>query len=84
MSFLKETHVRTRVSIYNSRVCLKYVTFCIETHVYLIVYVTVVSVTHVRLLKMSKNTYLGSLGSYANDSFNCNYFVFDPKYSLSI
>ena len=57
MNFLKETHVRMRVAIYNSRVLLKYVTFCIATHVYLLVYATVVSATRVRLLKMSKNTY---------------------------
>ena len=56
-SFLKETHVRTRVAIYNNPVCLKYMTLCIATHVYLLVYVTVVSATHVRLLKMSKNMY---------------------------
>ena len=56
VTFLKETRVHTRVAIYNSRVCLKYVTFYIATHVYLLVYATVVSVTRVCLLKMSKNT----------------------------
>ena len=55
--FLKETHVCTRLAIYNTHVCLKYVTFCIATYVYLLMYVTVVSVTHIHLLKMSKNTY---------------------------
>ena len=40
---LKETHVRTWVAIYNSRVCLKYATFYIATYVC--------------LLKMSKNMY---------------------------
>ena len=55
-TFLKETRVCTRVSIYNSHVRLKYMNFCIETYVYLLVYVTVVSATHVHLLKMSKNT----------------------------
>ena len=53
-SLLKETHVRTRVAIYNSRVRLKYTTFCIATHVYLLVYVIVVFATCVCLLKMSK------------------------------
>ena len=57
VSFLKETRVRTRVAIYNSRIHLKYVTFFIETHVYLLMYVTVVFATHVHLLKMSKNMY---------------------------
>ena len=56
-SFLKETHVHTRVAIYNSHVHLKYANFYIETHVYLLVYVTVFSTTRVRLLKMSKNMY---------------------------
>ena len=50
----KETRVRTRVAIYNSRVRLKYTNFYIATHIYLLVYVTVVSETRVRLLKMSK------------------------------
>ena len=53
-TFLKETHVRTRVAIYNSRVRLKYATFCIATRVYLLMYMTVVSTTRVCLLKMSK------------------------------
>ena len=49
---LKETRVRTRVAIYNSRVRLKYVTFMhCNPHV-LFMYVTVVSATCVRLLKM--------------------------------
>ena len=81
VSFLKATRVCTRVAIYNSRVCLKYVTFYIETHVYLLMYVIVVSATRVRLLKMSKKyefLKFGSLGSYATHSFSCNYFVFDP------
>ena len=51
---LRKTRVRTRVAIYNSHVHLKYVTFGLETHVYLLVYVTVVSTTRVCLLKMSK------------------------------
>ena len=84
---LRQTRIRTRVAIYNSCVRLKYATFCIATRVYLLVYATVVSATHVRLLKMSKN-YLfwnsGSLGTYATDSFSCNYFVFDPNSSLNI
>ena len=54
MSFLNETHVRTRVAIYNSHVHIKYVTLCIATLVYLLVYATVVSTTRLRLLKMSK------------------------------
>ena len=86
-SFLKETHVHMRVAIYNSHVCLKYMTFYIATHVYLLMYATVVSATSVRLLKMSKKYVFwnsGSLGSYATDSFNCNYFVFEPNSSLSI
>ena len=57
VSFIKETCIRMRVAIYNSHVCLKYATFWIAAHVYLLVYATVVSATHVRLLKMSKNTY---------------------------
>ena len=57
MTFLRETRVRMRVAIYNSRVCLKYVNLYIETHVYLLVYATVVSATRVRLQKMSKKTY---------------------------
>ena len=52
-SFLKETHVHTRLAIYNTRVHLKYVTFCIDTRVYLLTYETVVSATRVCLLKMS-------------------------------
>ena len=60
VSFLKETHVRTWLSIHNTRVHLQ---------------------------KMSKKYVfqnLGSLGSYATDSFSCNYFAFDPNSSLSI
>ena len=57
VTFLKETRVHTRVAIYNSHVSLKYVTFCIATCVYLLVYATVVFSTRVRLLKMSKNMY---------------------------
>ena len=86
-SFLKETRICTRLAIYNTHVCLKYVTFYIVTHVYLLVYATVVSATRVHLLKMSKKYVFlnsGSLGSYATDSFSCNYFVFDPNSSLSI
>ena len=51
-SFLKETRVRTRLAIYNTHVCLKYMNFFIATGVYLLVYVTVVYATRVRLLKM--------------------------------
>ena len=54
-SFLKETCVRTRLALYNTHVHLKYMNFCIATHVYLFVYVTVVFATCVRLPKMSKN-----------------------------
>ena len=84
MCFLKETHVCMRVAIYNSRMHLKYMTFYIETRVYLLVYATIVSATQVHLLKMSKNYMFwnsGSLGSYATNSFNCNYFVFNPNTS---
>ena len=42
---LKETHVCTRVAIYNSRVCLKYVTFLHCNLRVLLVYATVVSAT---------------------------------------
>ena len=52
VSFLKETRVRTRLAIYNTRVRIKYVTFYIATRVYLLVYMTVVSGTRVRLLKL--------------------------------
>ena len=86
-SFLKETHIRTWLDIYNTHVHLKYVTFYIATCVYLLVYVTIVSATRKRLLKMSKKYVFwnsGSLGSYATNSFSCNYFVFDPNSSLSI
>ena len=72
---LKETRVRTRVAIYNSRVRLKYVTFLHFNPRLLLVYATVVSTTHIHLLKMSKKYEfwnLGSLGSYATDSFSCN------------
>ena len=53
-SFLKETRVRTRLVIYNTCVRLKYVTLCIAACIYLLMYMTVVFATHVRLLKMSK------------------------------
>ena len=53
-SFLKETHVCTRLSLYNTHARFKYVTLWIETHVYLIVYMTVISTTRICLLKMSK------------------------------
>ena len=85
--FLMETRIRTQVAIYNSRVRLKYATFCIATRIYLLVYATVVSATRVHLLKMSKKYIFwnsSSLGSYATDSFSCNYFVFDPNSSLTI
>ena len=52
VSFLKETRVRMRLSLYNSHVRLKYATFCIATHIYLLVYAIVDSATRVRLLKM--------------------------------
>ena len=84
VSFLKETCVRMRISLYNSHVRLKYATFCIATHIYLLVYVTVVSAIGVRLPKMQKKYVFwnpGSLGSYATDSFSCNYFVFNPNSS---
>ena len=76
-----------QISLYNTHVHLKYMNFYIATHLYLLMYATVVSATHVRLLKMSKKYIFwnsGSLGSYATDSFSCNYFVFDPNSSLSI
>ena len=57
VSCLKENRVCYTLAIYNTHVCLKYVTFCIETHVYLLLYTTVVSAIRVHLLKMSKNTY---------------------------
>ena len=56
VSFLKETRVCTRLALDNTRVCLKYATFCIETCVYLLMYATV-SKTHLFLLKIQKNTY---------------------------
>ena len=82
--FLKETRICMWISIYNTRVRLKYVTLYIATYTYLLVYMTFVFETHVRLLKMSKKYVfwnLSSLGSYATDSFSCNYFVFDPNSS---
>ena len=54
VNFLKETHAHTRVDIYNSFVHLIYMILYTATHVYLLVYVTVVFATCVCLLKMSK------------------------------
>ena len=56
-SFLKETRVHTWIALYYIRVSLKYATLCIATHIYLLVYATVVFATCVRLLKCQKNTY---------------------------
>ena len=51
---LYNTRVRTQIDIYNSRVHIIYVTLCISNPRVFLVYATVVSATHVRLLKMSK------------------------------
>ena len=78
---IKETRICTRVAIYNSHIHLKYMNFLHCNPCVILVYATIVSATRVRLLKMSKKYefwILGSLGSYATNSFNCNYFVFAP------
>ena len=62
-SFLKEICVRTQVAIYNIHVRLKYTTFCIATHVYLLVYATVVSATHVRLVMQLTPSVVTTLSS---------------------
>ena len=75
--FLRKLAYGTRLAIYNTRVCPKYVTICIATRLYLL---------DMRLMSLqlaySCQKYvclsLGSLGGYATNSFSCNYFVFDP------
>ena len=74
---LRKPTYGTQLAIYNTRVCPKYTTICIATHVYLL---------HTRLMSLqpaySCQKYvfrsLDSLGGYATDSFSCNYFFFDP------
>ena len=83
MSLLKETRVCTLLAIYNTCICLKYTTFFSETYIFLL---------HMQLMslqpayssqKCKKYVFQnsGSLGSYAIDSFSCNYFVFNPNSS---
>ena len=84
---LKETRVwHTTCQLYNPRVLL-YVTFCTRNMRVFFVYATMVfSNPRMPLKTVKKHAFWnsGSLGSYATDSFSCNYFVFAPNSSLSI
>ena len=87
-SCLKETRVLYATCLYNTRVYLENATIFIATHVSYtsICIATRVYLLHTRLMSLqpvySCEKYvflsLGSLVSYATDSFSCNQFVFDP------
>ena len=75
----------TQIVMYNTHVFPKYVTIYIATHAYLLAFKWLLSLQPVYASWKCQNKYVflnsGSLGSYATDSFSCNYFVFEPIYS---
>ena len=84
---LYNTCIRTWVAIYNSHVRLIYMTLCIG-NLRMPPRVRECCFWNPRTppenVKKQFFWISGSLGSYATDSFSCNYFVFTPNSSLTI